>query len=129
MSQRDAWTELNELRRQTGKAKMRTQSDHAKDLHPLTAYTHMFDPMGPLTVMIARAEALKMWFMLAKDPEIRAFAEMVADHHIAHLEKHQSRWQGQDMIYYDDDQTPGRRIIFEKGDGVLLGGLDDLPSG
>ena len=126
MSQREVLTELMELRKATGKAKMRTQSDHGKSLHPLTGYTHMFDPMAQFTMFLARAHAFRDWCATAKDPDTRAYALAVADLYIAHLEWHMARWQGQDMIYYDDEMTPGRSILYEEKDRADMPGLDDL---
>lgn len=126
MSQREVLTELMDLRKATGKAKMRTQSDHAKKLHTLTAYTHMFDPMGQLTMFLERGHAFRDWCATAKDPDIRAYALSVADLHIGGLEWHMARWQGQDQIYYDDDQVPGRTILYKETDRTDMPGLDDL---
>ena len=126
MSQREVLAELMELRKNTGKAMMRTQSDHARKLHPLTAYTHMFDAMGDITVFLLRANAYHDYCATAKNERIRKYALAVASLLLAHLDWHASRWQGQDQIYYDDEMTPGRRIIYEETDRTDMPGLDDL---
>lgn len=125
-SQNDAWRELNEIRKKTGKAKYRTQSEHAKDLDKLTAYTYMFDPMGILTEMLNDAHAIKVKVLLMQDPEKKAFCLAGIDSHILGLERQMARWQGQDQIFYDDDMTPGRRILYNEPDRIDMPGLDEL---
>ena len=124
--QQDAYRELNELRKKTGKAKYRTQSDHAKDLDKLTAYTYMFDPMGPLTEMQNRGQVVKGKILFMRDPTKKQFCLAVIDMHILGLERQMARWQGQDQIMYDDDMTPGRRVIYGETDRIDMPGLDDL---
>lgn len=128
MSEREAWKELNELRRKTNKAKHRTMSEHAQDLDPLTAYTHMFDPMGALTEMLNDAHIVKAKIMLMRDPGKKAFCLTGIDSHILGLERHMARWQGQDQIMFDEHMIPGRPILYgeKQEDYSDLPGLDDL---
>ena len=126
MSFQDVWQEYNQLRKDTQKAKYRTMSEHAKLLHPLTAYTHMFEPMGELTNFLGSAHAWRAWSMQARNPSIRQYAVMVCDLQIRHIERHMSRWQGQDEVLYDDDQTKSRRILYQGSDRPDYAGLDEI---